>query len=324
MAEEHRLKEWLERADADMRRSYEENHAKARDPARIQQTGHAAEHAWGKLLEDWLPPQYEIAYRRYILPEVDVEDYKPRETDIVVLRPGYPKALRGQEEVLAAGVAAAFSVKLTLDPKGLRETIEEAAHVRRHTAPRLGTPRQETTLPFRYGVLAHGHNLGTHPHRRVEEIYQEADQEHSEHPRLSLDMICVANLGVWSKIVTTWMPRWNEAERLNGNLVEESRQPQTVLMDNATVHSPSSADGWPSPTDLSPLAVFISDLYSYLAQEDQVADPFYRGLLGSGTSGSGQGSGRWWAPSEVYSESVLSQIQTRLLNGRDPEWGMVY
>ncbi|TFC19898.1 DUF6602 domain-containing protein [Cryobacterium sp. MDB2-10] len=157
MTERNRLQEWVGAADAEIQASYSENHAKARDPKRIQQTGHAAEHVWGDLLERWLPPQYEVAYRRYILPEIDPVGYEMRETDIVIFRPGYPTALRGKEEVLAAGVLAAFSVKLTLDNAGLMEAIAEAANVRRHTAPRLGTPRQETTQPFRYGVLAHSH-----------------------------------------------------------------------------------------------------------------------------------------------------------------------
>ena len=327
MTERNRLQEWIGAADAEIQASYAENHAKARDPKRIQQTGHAAEHVWGDLLERWLPPQYEVAYRRYILPEIDPVGYEMRETDIVIFRPGYPTALRGKKEVLAAGVLAAFSVKLTLDRAGVTEAIAEAANVRRHTAPRLGTPRQETTQPFRYGVLAHAHNFGAKPRGNVAAAYDRADRLHSRHPRESLDLICIADLGVWSKLTSTCSPVWNDSERQKGNLVADHYSVQTTLIDNETalssIHPRTSGADFAS-NDLSPLTVFISDLYSFLAQEDDMAEPFYRGLIGSSLSGSGMGSGREWSLEAVYSESVLSSIFGRLVNGREHEWGTAY
>ncbi|WP_341940931.1 DUF6602 domain-containing protein [Microbacterium sp. LWH10-1.2] len=326
MSEDNRLQEWFDKADAEMRASYAENHAKARDSKRIQQTGHAAEHAWGKLLEEWLPPHYEVAYRRYILPEVDAEDYTPRETDIVVFRPGYPRALRRQEEVLAAGVAAAFSVKLTLDPAGLREAVEEAALIRRHVAPRLGTARQEATPTFRYGVLGHAHKFGVNPRTNVATHYFRSDLELSTHPRESLDLICVADLGVWEKVTSTYSPVWNEEERAKGNLVPEGFSVDTTLIDVETSMSekyPGPNGAW-SQTSGSPLSMFISTLYGFLSQEDDQAAPFYRGLLGSNVSASGGGLSRRWAPENVYNETTLEVLPHRLVNGREPEWGLAY
>jgi hypothetical protein len=46
------------------------------------------------------------------------------ETDIVILNPSYPTRLRAHEEILAGGVAAAFSVKLTLDAAGIRDGVK--------------------------------------------------------------------------------------------------------------------------------------------------------------------------------------------------------
>lgn len=262
MSENNRLHEWFDRADAEMRANYAENHAKARDSKRIQQTGHAAEHAWGKLLEDWLPPHYEVAYRRYILPEVDSGSYTPRETDIVVFRPGYPKALRQIEEVLAAGVAAAFSVKLTLDPAGLEEAVEEAAVIRRHVAPRLGTARQESTPAFRYGALGHAHKFGVNPRQSVADHYLRAELDLSRHPRVSLDLICVADLGMWEKSTSTYMPLWNDEERAKGNAVQEGFGALTTLIDVQTSLSgkhPRATDT-PQGHQGSPLAMFVSVL----------------------------------------------------------------
>lgn len=323
MTEQHRLREWMATADREIQESYAENHTKARDPRRVQQTGHAAEHAWGQMLERWLPPQYEVAYRRYILPEIDVDQYEIKETDIVILRPGYPKALRDKEEVLAAGVLAAFSVKLTLDSAGLAEGIDEAANVRRHTAPRLGTPRQELTQPLRYGVLGHSHRFGQNAAANLLNRYHKEDMIHARHPRESLDMICVADLGTWAKFTMTWSPVWDEVQRQAGNLVADHYSVQTVLMEQATSFSQPSGD-WPPKSDLSPLSVFVSNLYSFLAEEDDLAEPFYRGLLGSGVSGAGSGSGREWSPADVYSDGVLGDLPRRLVNGRDREWSMGY
>lgn len=308
LAEQHRLREWMAAADREIQENYAENHAKAREPRRIQQTGHAAERAWGQLLERWLPPQYEVGYRRYILPEIDVDKYEVRETDIVILRPGYPRPLRNKEEVLAAGVLAAFSVKLTLDGAGLAEGIAEASNVRRHTAPRLGTPRQELTPPLRYGVLGHSHRFGQNAASNLFNRCAVEDVNHARHPRESLDLICVADLGIWAKLTATWMPVWDEEQRRAGNLLADHYSVQTVLMNQATLLTKPAGD-WPPKSELSPLTVFISSLYSFLAQEDDVAEPFYRGLIGSGLSGAGSGTGREWPPTEVYSEAVLTRIR---------------
>lgn len=59
-------------------------------------------------------------------------------------------------------------------------------------------------------------------------------------------------------------------------------------------------------------------------KEDDMAEPFYRVLIGSSLSGSGMGSGREWSLKPVYSESVLSSVFGKLVNGREREWGMAY
>jgi hypothetical protein len=116
---------------------------------------------------------------------------------------------------------------------------------------------------------------------------------------------------------------WDEEQRQAGNLVADHFSVQTVLMEQATSFSQTSGD-WPPKSDLSPLSVFVSNLYSFLADEDDLAEPFYRGLLGSGVSGAGSGNGREWSPADVYSDGVLGDLPRRLVNGRDREWGMGY
>lgn len=321
MAEGDRLAEWIAATSHSIAKNYEENHAKAVDPARVQQVGHSAEVAWKATLEEWLPPQYEIGTRRYILPEVETQAYEYRETDIVVFRPGYPSALRNREEVLASGVLAAFSVKLTLDAAGLKEAVSEAARIRRHTAPRLGTPRRELTQPFRFGVLAHSHRFGKHPHEAVMRTLVAADRQSSSHPRESLDIACVADLGVWSKMILAYTPvHGREAPALTGDWYVSTTQ-----VEHATRYSPEPVEGWPPKNDLDPIVVFLGALYQQLSIEDEFAEPFSSGLIAAGKTGAGSGPSRPWVPSDVFHESTFANLPARFVNGRgDREWAMGY
>ena len=173
-------------------------HSAARkDP---QKAGHGGEATWAQLLERWLPDSYEVATRKYILPETE-DAPEPSETDIVVFSPGYPKALRNKEEVIAGGVAAAFSVRLTLDADGIRDATQRAADIRRHTKPRYGTIRGELLGPFPVGLLAHSHGwqgVGSTPTENVTAAAVKHEAGLVRHPRESLDLICVADLGTWA------------------------------------------------------------------------------------------------------------------------------
>ncbi|MDO8107067.1 hypothetical protein Q6348_07630 [Isoptericola sp. b441] len=321
MAEDDRLAEWIAATTHLIAANYDENHAKATDPARVQQVGHSAETAWKSTLEEWLPPQYEIGTRKYILPEVDTETYDYRETDLIVFRPGYPTTLRGREEVLASGVLAAFSVKLTLDAAGLRDAVGEAARIRRHTAQRLGTPRRELTLPFRFGVLAHSHRFGNKPHAAVTRTLAEADQLSSSHPRESLDLVAVADLGVWSKLTGAYHPVFDAASRTFAREWYVS----TTFVEHATRHSPEAPDGWPPKNELDPIVVFLGALYQHLAIEDEFAEPFSSGLIAAGKTGPGSGPSRQWAPKDVFHESTLTDLPRKFVNGRgDREWAMAF
>jgi hypothetical protein len=322
MGESNRLAEWMSATSATIAANYAENHAKAARAARVQQVGHSAEAAWKALFDEWLPPQFETATRRYILPEVATDSYDYRETDLIIFRPGYPRALRNREEVLASGVLAAFSVKLTLDTNGLRDAVAEAARIRRHTAPRLGTPRRELVLPFRFGVLAHSHRMGLDPHGKVAQTLNAEDAVHSKHPRQSLDIACIADLGVWSKSTLAYTP----TIRTTGDVDPVDWQVSTSFIEHATRFSPDREDEhWPKANELDPVLVFVGALYDQLAQEDELAEPFSSGLIASGNTGSGSGWMRHWKPNEVFEQSTLARLPRRFVNGRgDRDWSMRY
>jgi hypothetical protein len=79
------------------------------------------------------------------------------ETDLVIFNPAYPQRLREREEVVAGGVAAAHSDKLTLEAGGLRDAVDRGVRLRRSMKARIGTPRDELLGPFAFGLLAHAH-----------------------------------------------------------------------------------------------------------------------------------------------------------------------
>jgi hypothetical protein len=193
----HELHRWFDQVAADVAVEYNRLHAEAAaDP---QRSGHGGESTWLRLLADWLPPAYGVGARKYIV--VPETDEQPFETDIVVFNPGYPERLREREEVLAAGVAAAFSVKLRLDAAGLRDAVDRAARLRRGVAFRFGSVRQELNPPFVAGLLAHSHSW-----RRAEGVvvghvqrgFSNLDKEYARHPRECLDLLCVSDLASWS------------------------------------------------------------------------------------------------------------------------------
>src|SRR5580658_6062655 len=112
---------WFRSVEREIKEDYERLHQEAlSDP---QRAGHGGEGTWARILEQWLPPAYKVVTRKYIVPEVGSDSF---ETDIVVLHPSYPVPLHSREEILAGGVAAAFSVKLTLDAGGIRDGVERA------------------------------------------------------------------------------------------------------------------------------------------------------------------------------------------------------
>jgi hypothetical protein len=79
--------QWLDEFTRSIREDYDRLHAEARgDP---QRAGHGGEETWARLLRAWLPPTYEVATRKYIVPEEGDETF---ETDIVVFKSGIPTA----------------------------------------------------------------------------------------------------------------------------------------------------------------------------------------------------------------------------------------
>jgi hypothetical protein len=306
--------EWLAKWSRELAEEYERLHAgAAEDP---QRSGHGGEASWLRLLQEWLPPAYAVGTRKYIVPEDGNDTF---ETDLVIFNPAYPQRLREREEVLAGGVAAAFSVKLTLDAGGLRDGVDRGARLKRSMKPRLGTPRDELLGPFAFGVLAHSHGWNqpsSTPRENLERNLVELSADLVHHPREQLDFVCVANLTTVTTTRLVWLPSDTTGQQ-GGSVRTDAGDVLTGM-------------GVADEADLpGPLAVFISALIMRLAYFDPSIEPFANALRLTGTFGAARGQGRRWRTADVYSELVRKALPDRALavlppvGGTDP-WGPAF
>jgi hypothetical protein len=291
--------QWFEAVAADVAADYDRLHADAHaDP---QRSGHGGESTWVRLLADWLPPAYGVAARKYILPETD--DEQPFETDIVVFNPGYPERLRTREGVLVGGVAAAFSVKLTLDAAGLRDGVERAARLRRGIAERHGSVRQELGSSLVVGLLAHSHSWSradSDVARHVATTLSDLDRQLARHPRECLDLLCVSDLATWSTRRLAFAPG------------EGTGNPQ-VSSDQAARGYCRTLMLYATPPP-APVGLLITDLLARLSH----ADPTLRPLAESSDLTVTQLAARTARDRIWELEQVLSPVARYHLVRRDP------
>ncbi|MCB1257505.1 MAG: hypothetical protein KDB26_10390 [Microthrixaceae bacterium] len=198
----HKHHEWLADANADIIKTFEREQATASESGHAQETGHSVESNWDDVLTDWLPPQYEIGKRKYLMLETDDGAPLTKETDLVVFHPHYPTKLRKKSHVLASGVAAAFSVKRTVGRKDIVEAYEDAAALRRGMRLRGVDQKHYLVPPLFYGLLGQSHEWkapSSTPAENVRDISIQLDRELVVAPREALDFICIADLGTWTR-----------------------------------------------------------------------------------------------------------------------------
>jgi hypothetical protein len=305
----HRHHEWFKALSLSIQDDWDRLHAAAlKDP---QKAGHGGEATWAQLLNAWLPDAYAVGTRKYILPEDDTD---PFETDIVIFNPGYPQALRDREEVLAGGIAAAFSVKLTLNSEGIRDAFKRAVQLRRHLKPRGLTAREEILAPFPVGLVAHSHAwkaAGSKPIENVSNACWKLDQEYVQHPRETLDLLCVADLATWATARIPWMPPDVAARSQNASVSQKEQGfCSTTMIQYVSGLSPA------------PVGVFVANLLMRLSYADPTLRPMAEGLLRTETTGAGGGPTRQWDLDEVFSESVIWHLAHK--TRAEPDWANLY
>jgi hypothetical protein len=304
---------WFKSVEREIAEEYGRLHAAAlKDP---QRAGHGGEQTWARILTDWLPPSYRVLTRKYIVPEVGDDLF---ETDVIVLHSSYPAPLHSREEVLSGGVAAAFSVKLTLDADGIRDGLKRAVALRRALHQRFGTAREEMLSPFPVGLLAHSHDWkaqGSVPRNNVVQHLRRLDEELVQHPRESLDFLCVADLGFW----------WTMRAPL---ILMPSQPPHPLLGMNPIL--PPSAMAFTSigETELdegyTPVASLLTHLLARLSYIDPTLKPLASSLRFTGALGTTHGPARQWPIDSVFSEIVRRQLPHELFKQGSDFWGAAF
>jgi hypothetical protein len=286
---------WLEETAEQIQRDYDRLHAAASvDP---QRAGHGGETTWAGLLRSWLPPQYEIVARKYILPEVGDDAF---EMDLVVLSPGYPSALREREEILAGGVAAAFSVRLTADAAALTDALDRAVRLRRGLKRRFVTPRAQLVGPYPIGLLSHVHAWTQPTSTPMENVRATLENAHSalSHPIEMLDYVCIANLATWTFAKLPYTPP---------NAMEHSPIATDVQRREGAVMT--SVMGSDNPSTRAAVAVLVAALYERLSYFDPQLRSVADGLRLTDTLGSASGLQRLWNLSDIFDTDIIRQLQ---------------
>lgn len=186
---EELLRQVAEGVDADYREARE--YARSGDS---QRAGHEGESTWQRILSEW-GPNLPVVTRKYIVGPGG----SSKEVDIVVLRPDYPQALLGQSSILASGVAAAFSVKLTLKRPHIKEALEQKRELLNVSRRNPTSIREVLCGPFPFGILAHSSDIGPKGdfEFRLMHAYNDIASDPGDSgvtsPREELDCLMVAN-----------------------------------------------------------------------------------------------------------------------------------
>jgi len=319
---------WFRSVEREIKEDYDRLHHEAlSDP---QRAGHGGEGTWARVLEQWLPPAYKVITRKYIVPEVGSKTF---ETDIVVLHPSYPMPLHSREEILASGVAAAFSVRLTANAAGIRDAVERAVALRRSLEPRPGTPRDEMTAPFPVGFLAHSHDWkapASSPIENIENQLTALERELVGHPRESIDYLCIADLGLWATVRVPYVMMSNTGYGLPirgmDNLiqaidqVDASDDVKQWLQGLSGIAISTIARTLPTET-FTTVGSFIAHLLARMSYADPTLHSLAVGLRSMGALGASEGQARAWDPDHVFSEWVRQQLPDVVLRGGSDLWG---
>lgn len=247
--------------------------------------------------------------RKYIVTDSSANTEQSKETDLVIFHPSYPKRLREQTHILASGIVAAFSVKMTLNAQGIREAQDEAAALRRLLPPPNATIRDDIISPILFGVLAHSHQWtapGSDARGNVERALEDRPPRN---PREWIDVVCISDLACWSRLAVVI---------LDHVLMAIRKSPGNTISD-----TPHVQDGLSRTDNSSALGVLVAFLNSRFAIFDPTLRPIAAGLRGLLPDGSSRlvVKHRW-----ELDDALSRETRDTLHRGtpRSPEWEVVY
>lgn len=269
--------------------------------------GDQGEENWAELLRDWLPRTYEVVTKGRIISQ---ESVTSSQIDVLVIKGSYPKKLLNKKLYLAAGVAAAFECKTTLNSSHIVKALENCTKIKSLYPERTGTPYKELHSPLVYGLLAHSHawkGEKSTPEQNIQRKLHEADSLSVFHTRAQLDLLCVADLAAWTSSKMTFIgprqvPDWSTLAPVYG--------PKGSATSAYAGHTRAIKK---QVEQLTPIGVLISYLSQKLAWEDlslrDLAD-YYRM---TNIAGSAEGYMRVWS-SSIYSDEVRPRLEAGMLS----------
>ena len=300
----HDLYDFMRQLSDEMAAEYDRIRKRATED--LGTAGDQGEENWAELLRGWLPSTYKVVTRGRIISQ---DGYTSPQIDVLVLKDVYPEKLLNKKLYLAAGVAAAFECKTTLTAAHISEAMETCVKIKNLYPVREGTPYKELHTPITYGLLAHSHSWkapNSTPEDNIERKLRESDAAHVLHPRQTLDLLCVADLGTWISVKITFIgPATVRDWPALGSQIHSQYGLEGSAQSTYVRHTPSHQ----SQTEyFTPIGTLISNLSRRFAWED----PKLRDLVDyyqvTKIGGSGEGAFRQW-PILIYSENVQRSIQ---------------
>ena len=300
----HDLYDFMRQISSEMASEYERIRKRsAEDPGTA---GDQGEENWASLLRGWLPSTFSVVTKGRI---IGSDGKTSPQVDVIVLKDVYPRKLLDKKLYLAGGVAAVFECKTTLRASHIEEATQTCVKIKELFPKRTGSPYEELHAPIVYGVLAHSHSWtapGSNPEINVQRNLIASDFKYSAHPRQSLDLLCVADLGTWSLTKLTF---------LNPNVVGiPSLVPLSGENGSAETSYASFTNSERSQNaNFTPVGSLIANLSKKLAWESpslrQLADYYIKADM----MGSGSGNRRPWT-SSIYSEEIRSRVERQHLS----------
>lgn len=289
--------------------------------------GDQGEENWKELLQDWLPTTCQVVTKGRIISQ---DGKTSPQVDVLVLKASYPKKLLNKKVYLADGVIAVFECKVTLKAVHITEALKNCIAIKSLFTSRKGSPSKELNAPILYGLLAHSHSWksdNSTPIQNIENKLMEEDRRLVNHPRNMIDLVCVADLGVWASSKETFLIPNERIERVTFEKIH-NRSGRSLVASTAYIGYTSKFEN--QVRYFQPIGALIFQLFYKLALENEefrnLANYYQEVHIG----GSGSGRIREWL-SDIYSDEVKTKIErhqigveriTTSANNPWDEWNM--
>ena len=310
----HDLHDFMRQISAEIAAEY--NRIRKRSGEDPGTAGDQGEENWAEVLRDWLPPSFPVVTKGRI---IGADGRSSPQVDVIVLKDIYPQKLLNKKHYLAGGVAAAFECKTTLKGAHIEAAVKTSRQIKRLCPVRYGSPYGELHAPILYGLLAHSHSWsspGSQPEHNISSKLRESDNTYIPHPRESLDLLCVADLGMWALNKISFLTTTGMNSSLRAKYGEPGSSTSFYIKHRIVPENEA--------IDFTPVGSLIAYLTRRLAWENPPLRQLAEYYQATNLEGGGSGSQRLW-PSCIFSKHIRSQVECgRLSNSKWDEWSLLF